>query len=172
METQERPAFTILHDPSSLYREFLAERQQILDHKWIESEKEHRDIGFERALTDWIVKHRAGWRRMRYREGILEEIQRHGIKIIILSGKDVNGYDVPLPEESKTRNELLLELNGDYVLEHQNNLRKSIVPWHHPVLGKIFTREYKEGNQNYSVHIEDGLEITVTRCQEGQLNIV
>ena len=50
---------------SSLYQEFLAEREEILKHKWIESEKTGGDIGFERALTDWIVKHRSKWRRSR-----------------------------------------------------------------------------------------------------------
>jgi hypothetical protein len=50
---------------SSLYREFQAEREEILKHKWIESEKAGHDIGFERALTDWIVKHRANWRKTR-----------------------------------------------------------------------------------------------------------
>jgi len=42
---------------SVLYKEFLAEREEILRHKWIESEKAGYDIGFERALLDWIVKH-------------------------------------------------------------------------------------------------------------------
>jgi hypothetical protein len=50
---------------STLYREFQAEREEILKHKWIESEKAGFDIGFERALTDWIVKHRSKWRRAR-----------------------------------------------------------------------------------------------------------
>lgn len=50
---------------SSLYREFQAERDEILRHKWIESEKAGYDIGFERALTDWIVYHRSKWRRSR-----------------------------------------------------------------------------------------------------------
>ena len=50
---------------SSLFREFLAVREEILKHKWIESEKEGRDIGFERALTDWIIKHRSTWRKSR-----------------------------------------------------------------------------------------------------------
>ena len=40
---------------STLYREFMAEREEILKHKWIESEKAGYDIGFERALTDWIL---------------------------------------------------------------------------------------------------------------------
>jgi hypothetical protein len=50
---------------SSLYREFQAEREEILRHKWIESEKVGRDIGFEQALTDWIIKHRSSWRKNR-----------------------------------------------------------------------------------------------------------
>jgi hypothetical protein len=47
---------------SVLYKEFLAEREEILRHKWIESEKAGHDIGFERALLDWIVKYRSAWR--------------------------------------------------------------------------------------------------------------
>ena len=58
------PADDLLKN-SSLYREFQAEREEILKHKWIESEKAGHDIGFERALTDWIIKHRANWRRAR-----------------------------------------------------------------------------------------------------------
>lgn len=50
---------------SSLYKEFLAERDEILRHKWIESEKAGRDIGFEKALLDWILKYRSGWRSTR-----------------------------------------------------------------------------------------------------------
>ena len=50
---------------SSLYREFEAEKEEIMKHKWIESEKAGHDIGFELALTDWIVKHRSKWRRSR-----------------------------------------------------------------------------------------------------------
>jgi hypothetical protein len=50
---------------SSLYQEFLAEREEILKHKWIESERLGYDIGFERALLDWIRKHREGWRAAR-----------------------------------------------------------------------------------------------------------
>lgn len=50
---------------STLYQEFLAEREEILRHKWIESEKQGKDIGFERALLDWIRKHRENWRGAR-----------------------------------------------------------------------------------------------------------
>ncbi|VVM07751.1 DUF4032 domain-containing protein [Methylacidimicrobium tartarophylax] len=50
---------------SALYREYLEERKEILKHKWLESEKQGRDIGFEKALLDWILHHRAGWRERR-----------------------------------------------------------------------------------------------------------
>ena len=50
---------------SSVYREFLAERNEILKHKWLESEKVGNDIGFEKALLDWIQKHRSNWRNFR-----------------------------------------------------------------------------------------------------------
>ena len=51
---------------SALYQEFLAEREEILRHKWIESEKLGHDIGFEKALLDWIVRHRSTWRSNRH----------------------------------------------------------------------------------------------------------
>ena len=47
---------------STLYKEFLAEREEILRHKWIESEKMGEDIGFERALLSWIKTHRTDWK--------------------------------------------------------------------------------------------------------------
>jgi hypothetical protein len=52
---------------NSLYKEFLAERGEILRYKWIESEKAGYDIGFERALIDWVVKYRSAWREKRHR---------------------------------------------------------------------------------------------------------
>ena len=61
---QESPFVT----NSVLYKEFLAEREEILKHKWIESEKVGTDIGFEKALLDWVVKHRADWRERRHKE--------------------------------------------------------------------------------------------------------
>lgn len=65
-EASHTPSSGDLVRNSSLYREFQAEREEILRHKWIESEKAGYDIGFERALTDWIVNHRAKWRRNRH----------------------------------------------------------------------------------------------------------
>tara|TARA_B110000483_G_scaffold209083_1_gene255152 strand:- start:3644 stop:3832 length:189 start_codon:yes stop_codon:yes gene_type:complete len=50
---------------STVYQEFLAEREEILRLKWIESEKKGEDIGFERALLSWIKNHRTDWKTHR-----------------------------------------------------------------------------------------------------------
>ena len=46
---------------SNLYQTFLELKKEIDKHKWIESERNGNDIGFEHALVDWMSKHRNGW---------------------------------------------------------------------------------------------------------------
>jgi hypothetical protein len=65
-ETETSREARALLQNTTLYREFQAEKDEILKHKWIESEKVGHDIGFEKALVDWITHHRAGWRRARH----------------------------------------------------------------------------------------------------------
>jgi hypothetical protein len=60
MSNQNDTSANDLVKNSTLYREFQAECEEVLKHKWIES-----DIGFEQALTDWIIKHRTKWRKSR-----------------------------------------------------------------------------------------------------------
>lgn len=50
---------------SSPYSEFQAELSEIHRHKWLTSEREGRDIGFEQALTEWAAHHRQSWRQAR-----------------------------------------------------------------------------------------------------------
>lgn len=38
-------------------------REEIRKHKWIESEKIGRDIGFATAAIDWIKNHGEEWRK-------------------------------------------------------------------------------------------------------------
>lgn len=64
-ETRERFSDINLLRKSLLYRQFQAEREEVLKHKWIESEKAGYDIGLERAMTDWILKHRSQWIKAR-----------------------------------------------------------------------------------------------------------
>lgn len=47
------------------YSEFLAEREELLRHKWLLSEQRGSDVGFELALVDWALKHRPSWRERR-----------------------------------------------------------------------------------------------------------
>ena len=61
-EAQEKKDTTKL-ESSSLYQRYLTERQEILRHKWLESEKKGHDIGFEQALVDWVLNHRSKWRK-------------------------------------------------------------------------------------------------------------
>ncbi|MFL2910508.1 MAG: DUF4032 domain-containing protein [Limisphaerales bacterium] len=63
MDDENKLKSDIQIDNSQIYQEFLEERGQILRHKWLESEKEGRDIGFERALLDWVTNHRKKWRK-------------------------------------------------------------------------------------------------------------
>ena len=46
---------------SDLYKRFLQERDEILKNKWYMSEREGKDVGFERALLDWVWYHRDQW---------------------------------------------------------------------------------------------------------------
>lgn len=50
---------------TSLYKEHLAMREEIMKHKWYESEKAGYDIGFARALVDWIMKYKTDWIKSR-----------------------------------------------------------------------------------------------------------
>ncbi len=50
---------------SSIYQEFLAEREEIMKHKWLRSEEVGHDIGFDAALVDWTVNHRSTWKKRR-----------------------------------------------------------------------------------------------------------
>ena len=63
------PSTSDLVQKSLLYQHFRAQLEEINRHKWYESEKAGHDIGFERALTEWSLKHRPGWLRARRLQG-------------------------------------------------------------------------------------------------------
>jgi hypothetical protein len=74
-ETKKPPSANDLLQHSLRHCEFQAEPAEHLKHKQIESEKIARDIGFQRALTDWIIKHRAKWCNARQPETQQNRIQ-------------------------------------------------------------------------------------------------
>jgi hypothetical protein len=53
---------------STAYREFLADREDLLRHKWLMSERAGRDVGLEAALFDWVDHHRATMRKQRTKQ--------------------------------------------------------------------------------------------------------
>ena len=61
LEENKKPLDEELVEKSALYQEFLAEREEILKHKWNRSKAEGRDVGFERAFLDWVMNHRTEW---------------------------------------------------------------------------------------------------------------
>ncbi|MCF6314392.1 MAG: DUF4032 domain-containing protein [Verrucomicrobiales bacterium] len=54
-----------LLEKSSLYQEFLAEREEIMRHKWLKSEEAGHDIGFDATLLDWVMNYRNDWKQGR-----------------------------------------------------------------------------------------------------------
>lgn len=52
-----------------LYRELKAEHDEILRHKWFESEKLGHDVGFDVAVIDWKIRHYPQWYRERHAKG-------------------------------------------------------------------------------------------------------
>lgn len=46
---------------TSIYQEFLAMKEEVMKHKWYESEKAGYDIGFAKAVIDWTMKFKSKW---------------------------------------------------------------------------------------------------------------
>ncbi len=66
-ETNRLQAGEDLGRESLLCRELYAELEEILRHKWLESEKAGYDIGFDLAMIDWNLRYRSRWLRERRR---------------------------------------------------------------------------------------------------------
>ena len=61
-----------LLEKSSLYQEFLAEREEIMRHKWLKSEEAGHDIGFDATLLDWVLNYRTEWKQERKETSVTE----------------------------------------------------------------------------------------------------
>jgi hypothetical protein len=46
---------------TSIYKEYLALKEEVNKHKWYESERAGRDVGFVWALVDWTMKFKTQW---------------------------------------------------------------------------------------------------------------
>jgi hypothetical protein len=50
---------------SAIFKEYLAMREEIDKHKWYESERQGKDVGFTYALFDWTMKFKSKWLKER-----------------------------------------------------------------------------------------------------------
>jgi hypothetical protein len=48
-------------EKSNIYKLVFLEKEEIDRLKWIESEKAGYDIGFNKAITIWVINHRSEW---------------------------------------------------------------------------------------------------------------
>ena len=74
MNAAKEPLNSDLLRNSLLYRHFQAQREEVMKHKWYESERAGHDIGFDRAQTDWTIRHRSEWLKRRQSETQLNRI--------------------------------------------------------------------------------------------------
>ena len=50
-----------------LVRDWQAIRHEVETHKWLESERAGRDVGWDRAYTDWMIRYRGEFFRAQIR---------------------------------------------------------------------------------------------------------
>jgi hypothetical protein len=50
---------------TSLYKEFLALKEEVNKHKWYESERAGQDVGWSQALIDWTIRFKTKWLKER-----------------------------------------------------------------------------------------------------------
>ena len=55
------PAILFDFKKSKVYQEYQAEIAEINRHKWLESEKAGKDIGWNKALVSWVQNHKKDW---------------------------------------------------------------------------------------------------------------
>jgi hypothetical protein len=62
-ETKELPVADDLLKHPPPYSELQTKHEEILHGKRDESGMVVQEVGFERALADWLIKHRSSWRK-------------------------------------------------------------------------------------------------------------
>src|SRR3989338_8340650 len=117
-------AYRSLLENSDLYKNFTAECEEILKHKWIESEKVGRDVGYEWALTDWIIRHRHGWRKNINFSRNMVHLKERGIDVRIYKDKrEFYGIKPATNEEYKCPPELI-EIVGHFTIVDEYLFKK------------------------------------------------
>ena len=61
--------------PNPLAEIIRSQQEEIAKYKWIESENAGHDIGWERAVREWLAQHFPGWKRDRWQHAIEEALR-------------------------------------------------------------------------------------------------
>jgi hypothetical protein len=71
--------------PDPLAEIVRSQQEEIKKYKWIESEKQGRDIGWEQAAREWMQKYFPEWKQHRWQSAIKEALH-----VDALAGPDTN----------------------------------------------------------------------------------
>lgn len=164
---------------SSLYRSFALERESMLKHKWLESERLGHDVGFQYALTDWIINHRMRWRknlRIASETGIETltapvYLQHKQLSIAgideISSPLHKKILDSVLPHIPKIRS-----IMGTYLVHFYGVLQKINDFGEDELKGNIILSSCSPSKHTYTLLVENGRTLTVRDDLEPYLRIV
>jgi len=145
---------------SEIYKEFKEEREEVLKHKWIESEKAGHDIGLEMALTDWMIKHRSKWlkyraeKNKRQKQELFDDLRKNGLSIDIYV--DLNSFRTyePMGENSELKRGFS-EITGYYILNADGTFKRAS-NLDSPLKGGVFAGELYKNPHHYRIHLNDG----------------
>ena len=63
---------TAIQQNNPIHAIIQSQLQEILNYKWIESEKAGHDIGWENADAEWTRKHFSSWKQFMWKSAIQE----------------------------------------------------------------------------------------------------
>lgn len=159
-QTAQGESTLIKNNP--VYREFHAEREEIFKHKWIQSQKEGYDIGFESALIDWIVKHRTPWRKSIHQNpvpGLLIPPALH-YKSIQIDLFDNPASSAPLQpcQYNYHQQPVLQDVIGKHEIQPSGALHHTSELRNHALNGRVYLSEY-HCTRTFSPHVYIGTNL-------------
>jgi len=103
---------------------------EILKHKWIESQKSGRDIGFATAALDWIKKFGQSWKRANNINDELQELmeRRRYRRFKINLPIKIKSSDLELDAQIKEFNHIGLDFTSDAPLDVESYVEITTLP--------------------------------------------
>ncbi len=96
----------------SLFEIIWSQQEEIETYKWIESEKNGRDIGWEKAVTEWQDRHYGAWKDHLWTTSVAEAGQ------------------TPPTARSRTTGPVSTKRRRSFSAQHRDNLALAMRAWH------------------------------------------